>query len=365
MKKILFLPFLQIPTGHHQVADALIRSLETRVQGFCLKKLDFLSYVGKRLEKLVTQTYIHWIAHAPQAYEIVYRHFVYPSNSLKYLQWYESLFLEKMQEMLSVEQPDVIVCTQAFPSFLINRLKEQGKISIPVVNVYTDFFINKIWGSKGIDFHFVPDVPLKDELMYAQRIPGKRIFVTGIPVDECFTPTKRERKDSKPYHVLISGGNAGLGDIVHLLQGIRQSPQFRYSILCGSNQKLFREVLSWNIGSIQPLPYISSREDMDDLYDQADVLITKPGGVTISEALVKKLPIFIHSALPGQEEINRQYLASQGLVHTLNPEQPLEAQILNILNDESKQAHWQSQVEGYHLRLETKAWTKILELTQR
>lgn len=361
----MFLPFLQMPTGHHQVADALIRSLQQRVQGVYFKKIDFLSYVNQRLEKMVTRTYLKWIDRSPQTYDWVYRSFVYPSSSTKHLQWYESLFQKKMQEMLYLEDPDLIVCTQAYPSFLVSRLKDQGKITTPVINVYTDFFINNVWGRTGIDYHFVPDVPLKQQLMQTQMIPEDRIFITGIPVDECFIPSEKQRKISPPYHVLISGGNAGLGDILDLLQEIKHSSEFRYSILCGNNKKLFREIASWDINNIQPLSYISSRMDMNDLYDQVDAIITKPGGVTVSEALMKRVPILIHTTLPGQEEINCKYLTSQGLAYMLSPDPPIREQLLGVLNDESKQSRWRKQVEVYCQRLETRAWKKILELTEK
>jgi processive 1,2-diacylglycerol beta-glucosyltransferase len=204
--------------------------------------------------------------------------------------------------MLYNEQPDLIVCTQAYPSFLVNKLKEQGKVSVPVVNVYTDFFINKVWGLDAIDFHFVPNTDSKQLLINSQGIPGNRIFVTGIPVDESFVPGDQKRRTTPPYHVLVSGGNGGLGDIFNLVQGIKSASKFRYFILCGNNNKLFHKIISWGFENVQPLSYMSSRKEMNALYDRADAIITKPGGVTVSEALAKKLPIFIHSALLGKKK---------------------------------------------------------------
>lgn len=100
---------------------------------------------------------------------------------------------------------------------------------------------------------------------------------------------------------------------------------------------------------------------MNALYDRVDAIITKPGGVTISEALTKKLPIFIHSMLPGQEEINHRYLMSRGLVYELSLDRPIREQLLSVLNDEVKQTRWRKHIEVYNQKLETKAWQKILE----
>ncbi|GAB6171953.1 glycosyl transferase [Paradesulfitobacterium aromaticivorans] len=358
--KILFLPFLQMPTGHHQVADALIRSVMRRDPSVELKKVDFLSFVNEKIEKIFTTTYLKWIDHSPQTFTWVYRYFVYPSNASKHFHLYESLFLSKMLEMLKQENPDLIVCTQAFPSFLISRLKLQEKIETPVINVYTDFFINKLWGLQGIDYHFVCDRPLKEELI-SKGIPAESIFITGIPVDECFLPKKRPLKYTRPYHLLISGGNSGLGDIQTFLKVLKPSSDFRYSIMCGKNEKLYREISSLGLANIRPLPYLSSRQAMDDLYNEADAIITKPGGVTISEALIKSLPIFVHSTLPGQEEVNLHYLESHGLVRVLQPDQPIEEQVIRILSDHQERTRWYNQVNAYRKRQEGKAWEKILE----
>lgn len=164
MRKILFLPFLQIPTGHHQVADALAHSLQKRLLATSLKKVDFLSYIDERIERIVTSTYLKWIGYSPQTYDWVYRSFLYSASRPKRSLQSKSLLQNKMLMLLEEEHPDLVVCTQAYPSYIIDTLKEQGKLTIPVINVYTDFFINRIWGLKAIDYHFVPDSTLKNYL---------------------------------------------------------------------------------------------------------------------------------------------------------------------------------------------------------
>jgi UDP-N-acetylglucosamine:LPS N-acetylglucosamine transferase len=366
MKKILFLPLLQMPSGHHQVADALIRSLEKRLYGIVCEKVDFLSYVNKWMEKIVTGTYMKWIYYAPQTYERVYKHCACTEAPVQHyhMKWYELLFLERMEQLLYEEKPDLIVCTHAFPSFLISRLKAQKKFSTPVINVYTDFFINKIWGRREIDYHFVPTDSLKNELIQKNNIHKDRIFVTGIPVDEHFHHTNRKRTASPSYKILISGGSNGLGHILPLLQQIKKKTNFHYFVLCGNNKYLLNTLMSWQMDHIQPLPYVSSREEMSDWYEQVDAIITKPGGVTISEALWKKVLIFIHSALPGQEEMNLRYLESQKLAYRLHPHEPYEKQLLGILNNEEEKKNWLNQIDTYYKNMETAAWKKILEFME-
>lgn len=364
MKKVLFLPFLTIPTGHHSVANALINSLQKRIRGEFVS-IDFLSRFNPQLERTLTSFYLNWIKHFPETYNWAYRHFAYPANSIKYRRIYESLFLDNMQQLLSEEKPDLIVCTQAYPSSLISSLKLQGKISTPVVNVYTDFFINNLWGQRGIDYHCVADGSLKRELVEKYGVPKHRVFITGIPVDECLISSTRQRKLSPPYHILIAGGNNGLGNMKKLLHGFKNCSDFKCTILCGNNKRLMTEIKSWRVENFYPLSYISSKKEMALLYNQADAIITKPGGVTISEALWKKIPIFVHSALPGQEQFNQQHLTTQGLVYPISNDRPVPEQLRDILSDKVKQANWRKRVDSYLARLERSAWEKILETSEQ
>lgn len=362
MKKILVLPFLQKQTGHHQVADTIIRSLATRLPNASFQKVDVLSYNYRRIEKLVRNIYFQWIDHCPQIYKHIYERFVYPSTSPAYLKSFEVLLQNTMLRLLSQEQANLIICTQAYPSLILSYLKEQGKVTTPVINIYTDFFVNEVWGRKGINYHFVPDRIVKYDLLTRHGIPDDRIIVTGIPVDESFTSKDKLIKKQSPYHILISGGNGGFGDISDLLRKVADCSEFVFLVLCGNNKRLLKKLISWKLENIKPFPYISSSNEVNNLYDQADAIITKPGGVTISEALQKKLPIFIHSTLPGQEEVNLKHLASQGLVYPLYPDRSIKEQLLSVLSDQSELISLRQRIQEFHQKMETKAWEKILEI---
>jgi processive 1,2-diacylglycerol beta-glucosyltransferase len=365
VKRILFLPLLQMPSGHHQVANALIRSLHRRAPDIDCRKVDFLSYANEWLEKVVTGTYLKWIHHFPVTYDKAYRTFASSSSSdvVQHFQWYERFFVKKMQHLLEKEQPDLIVCTHGFPSSLINRLKMRKVLRTPVINVYTDFFINSIWGRHGIDYHFVADTELKIELMRS-GVPEHRIYTTGIPVDDCFKRTRRFRKLQPPFRVLVSGGSNGLGHIKEILKKLKPSRDIRYDILCGNNRNLYNEIVSMRSENIQPLPYISSRDEMNQLYDSVDAVMTKAGGVTVSEALFKGLPVFVHASLPGQETFNRDYLESRGLIRHLKYDAPFDQQLLEVLTDEDELNEWRSRMEAYRLRLREKASDAVLQLLQ-
>lgn len=347
MKKVLFFPLLKMPSGHHQVADAIATYLTNRNSQINCKKIDLLSAWNPFFESVITATYIEWITHFPKSYAWAYQKMAHTSKTVRSYKYYEMLFERKMKQIVEEEKPDLIICTHAFPSYLLNRLKMKRKCSTPIINVYTDYFINDVWGKTEIDYHFVPSMKVKKELIERYDIKEKHIIVTGIPIAEEFERSDKLKPNDEKKRVLIAGGSIGMVNIISLLQHDPLDSNIEYVVLCGKNQKLFQAVTNMGSASIHALPYISSRKRMNDLYNRVDAIITKPGGVTISESLNKEIPIFVHSSLPGQEEINLTQLEEAGLVHQLNNNQTISNQIIEVLMNTDKMEQFQRSCRAY------------------
>src|SRR3954468_7556634 len=101
MKKILFLPLLQMQSGHHQAAEALMDLLKSHTDHLILKKVDLLSYTNRSLEKMISNGYLNWIRYAPETYNLAYKSFFYvPGTKKQSFNWYQPLFLKKMEQLL-------------------------------------------------------------------------------------------------------------------------------------------------------------------------------------------------------------------------------------------------------------------------
>ncbi|WLV25402.1 galactosyldiacylglycerol synthase [Aciduricibacillus chroicocephali] len=369
MKKILFFPHLRMQSGHHQAAEALMDLLSERLPDAEMKKIDLITETNTLLEKMISEGYMKWIHHAPASYDFVYKHLFYDSISNEHqFKWYQPLFMRKMRQILKREQPDLVVCTHSFPSSIISKLKMRGECDVPVVNAYTDLFINCVWGRDGIDAHLLPTDQSKKNLERNHPKP-RGMAVTGIPVHPEIKRTDCRDitafKDSEHPIVLVAGGNSGIGRIDNLFEQLKQSQQFHFKVLCGHNKRLHAEIEAWNLEHIEALPYISSRSEMNDLYDCADAMITKPGGVTVSEGLRKCLPMFIHSALPGQEEINMDYLVPHGLVFELQPREEIESQLRHVLMDETRMHRFQQAVSRYRDAIDLKSDDEVFRFIIR
>ncbi|MCY9513443.1 MGDG synthase family glycosyltransferase [Paenibacillus apiarius] len=350
MKKILFLPFLTMPSGHQQVADALMESIRCIDSSIVCEKVDLFHYSYKKLESLASRFYIKWITIFPKTYSWIYRKTVYNDHQTQHrYPIYERLFLKQMQRLLAEKQPDLLVCTHALPSYIASRLIRNNLLCIPVINAYTDFFVNDVWGGKEIEFHFAPDPYIK-QMLLDKGIGEHQVFITGIPVHPKITKRNHRSRDKTPYSVLITGGSHGIGAIKSLLKKVDRIKNVQFYVLCGNNKKLYRQIKK-GYPHVTPMTYIQSRAEMNALYDRMDGVLTKPGGVTVSESIYKRIPIFIYDALPGQEEINLDHLKRLGLVYHVDVRSKradIEEQLLGVLASEQSLQQLQDNLFRYH-----------------
>ncbi|KKK39402.1 hypothetical protein WQ57_04030 [Mesobacillus campisalis] len=362
MTKVLLLPFLQMPSGHHQAADAVsayIRDLDNQA---VIKKVDIFKYTSRLAEQFTTSLYLKAIRMAPAIYSRIYQYNACtPKDAGRRFFLYEGFFLKSMKRLLQEENPDLIVCTHCLPSYLLNRLKMIGMLRVPVVNAYTDYFINNVWGVSDIDLHLTPSHAMRDELMH-KGVSSERVAVTGIPVHpEMTRENDGGERAGTPFQVLVSGGHLGVGPVEELFDAASLSGRITYVILCGKNKGLYERIAGMGSPFLQPIPYVSLRSEMNRIYNQADLVLSKPGGVTISECLRKQVPLCLLKALPGQEEKNREYLLGERLAIEMKPG-AMEEQLLRFLEDEAEREAMEVRLGRYSNELEsvTEVLKKVL-----
>lgn len=351
--RILVMPFLNIPSGHHQVADAVsewIRMVENSVE---FDKVDIVEYKFGRLTSLVSATYINFIRSCPNLYSWFYKN-AFLSGRKRTFHFYERLFLQSFKELLREKRPDLLICTHALPSRLASVLKSAGELHLPVVNVYTDLFVHDVWGIDGIDYHLAPNQNIKEWLI-GQGVREDRVFVTGIPTHPKISRGHESLKNpGNDVSILVATGNLGLGAVRSFVKSCKFTGKVHYHVLCGKNTRLYRYLQRRKNPYVTPLPYIESREEMNRLYDQIDGIMTKAGGVTVSEGLKKRLPIFIFDTLPGQEEMNMEFLNRMGLIYDLKSRIKHglgEAEILSLFLNEKRRKELSARVEEYNQQL--------------
>ena len=225
---------------------------------------------------------------------------------------------ESLYEFLQTEKYDAIVCTHVFSAMMMTELKKRRKINIRSYFVATDYTCSPGVNQTNMDAYFIPHKNLTEEFA-GNGLPVSRIVPSGIPVRRDFygktEPQKAKRTLSLPQDkrvVLLMCGSMGCGPIKDLAELLpQQLPEDAILvIICGNNVKLYRSLTKYSLPENVRVIGFTSR--MPLYMDAAELILTKPGGLSTTEAAVKGLPMLFIDAVPGCETRNIEFFISNG-----------------------------------------------------
>lgn len=314
MKKVLILS-ASTGQGHNQAANSLKVAFEN--QGFITSKQDFLQGSSKLLLSLVVGSYEVSAMKFPLAYGLFYKMTNNPLiNPLSTIPFY--FIRKRMFKLIQSEKPDLIVTTHPLSICLVDGLKRMG-VTAPIVSIVTDFKAHYTYISKKIDLYITGSQFTKDVLI-RKGIKENIIYPLGIPIKDTFFTENTdiiELHDSDDYfNILLMSGSMGLEDISFVLEELLQNERkLRITVVCGNNKEL-KKNLDKHLNEKyinKKLHIVGFSTDIASFMEYSDVLISKPGGLTVTESIAKDLPLIIPFAIPGQETENTEFLVSSGL----------------------------------------------------
>ncbi len=300
--------------GHKKAAEAIYNGL--KAQGIHDARLvDALDYTNPLFKLTYPATYMLLITKLSFLWGFMFALLDIPALQplVRFSRRiYNGLNAGLLQEFLKKEEFDYIITTQFLSAELSAYLKRTGQIKSKIICVVTDFDVHRIWVNKGIDYYTGACDYTRNKLI-ALGVPPDRVFVTGIPTDATFAkavdvPALKKKLALKEglFTVLIATGSFGMGPIEEIISGLKG---FQLIVVCGHNKALHDRLKALATGNTHILGLVNN---MDELMSVADVMVTKAGGLSIAEALVKKLPMIFFSAIPGQETNNIMVLKSFG-----------------------------------------------------
>jgi processive 1,2-diacylglycerol beta-glucosyltransferase len=248
-------------------------------------------------------------------------------------------FADRLSDVIDAHPSDVIVCTHIFPAQVVALLKRKNRLSQPVFGIVTDYTIHPRWEeTAGLD-GYVTASPLLANQFAKKGLDPSRMLPFGIPVDERFTfrsdPAEARRRfelDPDRFTLLLMGGGGGhlaMDRVIRELDCL--GPDFQIVAVAGRNRPLLKRLQQ--LQTRKRLKVFGFTEQVDLLMDAADVAITKPGGVTVSECMAKGLAMILMKPIPGQEERNREFLLNHGLAMSASPTCPLDETLFQLLSD--------------------------------
>ncbi|AHF07959.1 MGDG synthase family glycosyltransferase [Desulfitobacterium metallireducens] len=327
--------------GHVRAAEALIDEIRTKAPSAEITHVDSMAFLSKPLNKVIKSTYIELIKHSPRLWgKFYYRTSKIPPHSV--LQ--KLLNILGRREFLSyIEklQPDVIICTYPVIAGVLAQLRLRGVLKVPVVTVVTDYAVHSQWIHQGVDLYIVGNNDVFEGLV-SRGIAPRTIQITGIPVNPRFEHALDRQEISQQLHIypdrpvfLIMGGAYGvLGGIKKVCQLLADSEvPVQSLIVCGRDEKLYRSMDGIVAEAKNPMHRFGFVRNVEELMAVSDIIITKAGGLTVSEALTRHLPLLIYKPIPGQEEENAHFIQRIGAGLVVQTEEELGETVHRLLHN--------------------------------
>lgn len=332
--KVLIL-YASYGDGHLQVSQVLQKKLSE--QGIEATLVDLFAESHPHIDRLMRQVYLKSYALAPALYGLSYYMTREMDHHSPFSQWFNSFGMSKMRKIIEREQPTLIINT--FPMLVVPELKRRKKTTIPVFTVLTDFVLHNRWIHPNIDRYYVATNDLKEDIAN-KGIPEEKIAVSGIPLRHGFYEERLNNALRKKYPfqenrkvILIMAGAYGvLNNLKDMCLQFADSP-YDVAVVCGKNVRLERKLKNEfkNYGNIHVMGFI---ENIHELMLVSSCIITKPGGITLSEAIQTKLPIFLFRPSSGQEKENAIYLEKKGVAKVSSEVKEMTNAIFTLLEDD-------------------------------
>jgi processive 1,2-diacylglycerol beta-glucosyltransferase len=329
------------PSGHYAAARAVAEFLpESIIEPVFVN----LSEVYPNFGPFVARTYLQMLGKTPSVWKYVYDNDFVALAASALRETVLPLSSQKLADLLIKKNIHAAVSTQAVSSLLITKNRRLSKL--PLFSVLTDFCAHAYWPPSGVKAYFAPERGAATQLK-EKGAPADRIFQTGIPVRKEFTGPQPDKAAARKalglsphlFTVLITGGSRGLGDLLEAAQALRPLlGRLQVVLLCGNNRRLCRQAEK-AAGARRNMRFVEFTDNPAGYYRAADLVVGKPGGVTLAETMALAKPFIIYSPLPGQEERNTAFLYRHRLAETAGSPEELEPLVRRYLHSPATLAH--------------------------
>ena len=330
--------------GHNACAQALVQKLEQMGHESVTK--DALGYVSDRVSRIVSNWHVRFYRHFPKLY----------GKGYQYAEEHPATFDEdsaacrllrsgcaRMRQEIESGGYGAVICTHLFPAMMLSYIQHALPLAIRTCFLATDYTASPSCSCVSLDACVIPDASLTEEFVRA-GIRQETIVPLGIPVRAMFEggsdPVQAKRAfqiNPAHRHLVIMSGSMGCGPISEVVSCLaKKMPEScELSVVCSSNKKLYRK-LRMRYGHKKNVHVLGFVKNIAKLLDSADVFITKPGGISTTEAVVKGIPMVLINAVGGCETHNLEFFVSRGAPCTADTPKELAWQSLQLLQNEPR-----------------------------
>ena len=333
--------------GHNSTAKAIQAQFESLPNVEC-RTLDAYEYLSKLLAVTVSEGYLLSTSMVPKPYSKFYRLAEKrnkTADDTTAIRLSNYVFAKKLKKYTDVYQPDVVICTHIFAAGIVDVMKVKFNSEFTAVGIVTDFKFHPFW-EECIHFDYIVTA---NELMNIQAFKKgyrkSQILPFGIPIKPQFAHRDNQQSarrkcglDPNKFTLLLMSGSMGFGNLEQTVKDLdRIKVDFQTVVVCGNNKQAKEALDKMEFNkSFKILGYI---DYVDRLMDAADCIVTKPGGLTSSEALAKGLPMIIVNPIPGQEDRNTEFFLNNGVAMYVTETCPMDEVIYQFFYFKEKIAN--------------------------
>jgi len=335
--------------GHLSAAKSLKSFFDNYYKDVETTMIDCIEYINKYVNKVSTRAYKEMAKKAPWIWKRVYNDS--KNGALASLSTSANKLMSyRLNTLIQEEQPDLIISTHPFSTQMCGNLKKLGKIDCKIATILTDYAVHNQWlvFSEYMDYFFVAHEGMKKD-MISLGIPENKVYDFGIPISNSFLTRKNKKQICKDVglnptkHTILyfAGGEFGLGrntTYMVLKAIIRLFKNFQVVAIAGKNKKMKKrfEELVEQTQSSDRIKVLAFTDKVPELMYISDMVITKPGGLTITEALASHLPIIIINPIPGQEEENSNFLTNNNVAIAIRKEDNIARKLKTLYRNLDK-----------------------------
>src|SRR5579875_173986 len=319
MRRVLLMT-ASFGSGHNQAAYAVQEALKERDAQ--VEVVDYVSLLNPALRSFAKFSLIQGVQKAPSLYGLFYKSMsrIDPDSALQ--RYVNHLGIERMQEYIQYYQPDAIASTFPTPMGVVGELRRTEQIDIPNIAIVTDYTAHRQWYHDHADHFFVATDEVKRDLV-SYGVPDSAIDVVGIPLRRKFQAENVMRllshrsqlvremgfREDLPIVLLMGGGSGILAD-PPLWESFIPESGMQYIIICGQNRRMEKRFSALASDRVHVYGFTS---EIDRFMAAADLIVSKPGGLTLTEAITMRLPMLLFRPIPGQEEANARFAEKAGV----------------------------------------------------
>lgn len=314
--------------GHQQAATAIRDAIGTEREAAEVQIVDYIRTMHPALDSIAKYCYLQSVRFAPMLYGWFYNGTSQIAPSSLVQRQLNSIGLNGLDDLLRQYAPDAVLCTFPTPAGVVSHLKQLRRTNVPLATVITDHAVHSQWIHPHTDLYFVGSHPVKTGLMQ-RGVAARAVKVTGIPlrstffagadhgIDRASLQQRYGLNQALPTLLIMGGGYGVLGEIESICDELlSETPPLQVLVVTGRNERLRAQLeamladrpTEWQ----KRMRVFGFVDTIAEFMGVSDLMLTKAGGLTVSEGLASQLPMVLFRPIPGQEVQNARFLVRAG-----------------------------------------------------